>query len=451
MNKTIAALATPSGISGLAVIRVSGEEAIEIVDKIFVGKKKLSDSKSHTIKYGKIISGEKSIDSVTVSIFKKPNSYTGEDVIEISCHGGFFTVRSILDLLYSTGASPAGPGEFTERAFINGKIDLLQVEAIADIIHSQSKVSSEISVRQNEGHFSERLNSFIDSLIDIASKLELENDFADEGVELISIQETAEKIKETIDFCSELIADRKSSEILRSGYFVAVVGYPNAGKSSLFNAVLKKSRAIISSEKGTTRDYLEESLIFNDLAVKLIDTAGIRESDSAIEIEGIKLSHQVIESANMLLVLNDISEGKNHSEPLYEELKKKYPDKEVTCIQNKIDLIPAGILNSDTDKSLSVSSKTGTGIEAVKEFIYKKASESTDATANVLINQRHTNGLSEARYFLKNALNEISNESGAEIVAFELRSAIKKMEELTGKRYNEDVINHIFSGFCIGK
>jgi tRNA modification GTPase len=448
MEKTIAALATPSGISGLAVIRLSGDKSIEIIDKIFSGKDKIANSKSHTIRFGKIQSENTIIDSVTISIFKAPNSYTGEDVIEISCHGGLFTVRSILDLLYKSGAEQAEPGEFTRRAFVNGKMDLLQVEAVADIIHSQSAISTEISVKQNEGIFSERLNSFIKQLLEVASKLELENDFADEDVEFTTGDEIKSKIEKVISFCSELSEDYRASEILRSGYHVAIVGYPNAGKSSLFNRLLKKDRAIISEEKGTTRDYLEEPILINNIPVRLFDTAGIREAESSIEIEGIKLSYKMIDSANMILVLNDISESENHSISLFSTLQEKYPSKEIIYVQNKIDLEDIYHTN---DEYVYISTNKGSGIETVRNIIYSNASESIEPGRNVLINQRHAGHLNQAIQYLDNAVNEIDIQTGSEIVSFEIRSAIGEMEKLTGERYSEDVLNTIFSGFCIGK
>ena len=305
MADTIVALATLPGISGIAVIRLSGDDAIDIASSCFKGKIDLRNSPTHRIYYGKIVNNSECIDDVTLSIFRKPNSYTGEDVVEISCHGGMIIYNEIIKKLIHNGARLAQPGEYTKRAFINGKMDLLQAEAVADLINSVSYISEQTSARQLFGEFTKQISKFRKDLIDIASLLEIELDFTDEDVEFVSKTKVKNKVIEIINFAQILIDSYKTAQILRSGYFVAIVGYPNSGKSTLFNTLLKKNRAIVSEIQGTTRDYLEEFIYLNDIPIKLIDTAGIRQTTDIIEIEGIKFVESLLEQSNLILVLND--------------------------------------------------------------------------------------------------------------------------------------------------
>lgn len=445
MNKTIAALATPPGIGGISVIRISGDNAILIADKIFYGNMPLNDCKSHTIHYGKIKENNNIIDTVTASIFLEPNSYTGENTIEISCHGGMLISNIILDLLFNYGATPAEPGEFTKRAFLNGKIDLTQVEAVADIIHSATIPGATIAARQLTGSFTLKLKELRTKLLDISGLLELELDFAEEDLEFADRSAIINRINATISYCQKLIDSYKSSEILRSGFFVAIAGYPNSGKSSLFNALLGRHRAIVSEIPGTTRDYLEDSIMINDIKITISDTAGLREnSTDRIEIEGIKMVESVLQEANMIIILNDITLGLNHSDALFNELKSKYPDKIIELFQNKTDL-------TRFNDTTFLSAKFGTGIESLKENIYNIAKLSTERVQDVLINSRHSALLQAANSALKNAIELISSNEDNTVISIEIRKATKILGELTGESWNEEVLAHIFSRFCIGK
>jgi tRNA modification GTPase len=444
MEKTIAALATPPGVSGLAVIRISGDEAIKILNNIFQ-KNYTSKIEDHKIYYGKIYDDLEVVDQVTIAFFQKPNSYTGEDVIEISCHGGIFVVDRILKHIYSLGAVYPKPGEFTLRAFKNGKMDLTQVEAVGNLINAESPAGAKTAARQLEGSFRKKIKNYKNILLNTASKFELGFDFNEEDIEIISKFEILQNCKEVLQFCESLAGDYKASEILRSGYFIALTGKPNAGKSELFNALLNRRRAIVSSIEGTTRDYLEEKLILNDITVRLFDTAGIRETADEIEIEGLKMSRSIIEQSDMIILINDITKGFDNSEGILTTLIQNYPEKEIILLHNKADLL------KNIKDPHSVSAKTGDGVEELKEIIYKTAKQSTERISDILINQRHAELLNKSAGYIKNAIQGVKDEVDDTIIAFELRKAIGKLEEITGERYSEDILNTIFDGFCIGK
>lgn len=442
MNNTIVALATAPGISGLAVVRVSGEDAISICDKLFKGKTNLSDAKSHTIHYGKLIRKDSSIiDTVTCSVFKSPNSYTGEDTIEIGCHGGYIVANEIIRELINSGAVTPLPGEFTKRAFLNGKLDLTQVEAVADIIHSVSVPGSALSARQLEGNFRDKLKQFRKSLLQIAGLLELELDFSEEDLELVPKEEISKKIADAISFCKELISSFTGSNILRSGFQIAVVGYPNSGKSTLFNTLAGKNRAIVSEIAGTTRDYIEEFIYINNIPFKLVDTAGLRESDDIIEIKGIELVESVLQKSDLILVLNDASQGEENSQELYNKIKNQYAN--VILVQNKVDLV--------NEKIEGISAKNNIGIDSLKSQFYNYAENSINRVNDALINERQKSLLEQIVSNLNNASESLNNDMENEIIAIDLRSAIKIIGEITGEAWNEEVLDAIFSGFCIGK
>lgn len=447
MPKTIVALSTPPGVAGIAVLRLSGENAFSISDAIFSGKVKISDAKSHTIHYGQIIHNERLIDTVTIAVFRSPNSYTGEDVAEISCHGGMIVAGEIIDACIECGAELAEAGEFTKRAFLNGKMDLSQVEAVADIIHSVSKKASQTAARQLVGNFKHRLDVIMENLKNIAGLLELELDFADEEIELIEKAKIKEKIKEVAEFCRNLHSSHKTAEILRNGYYVGIAGFPNSGKSTLFNTLLQKHRAIVSPIPGTTRDYIEESLFINDIHIRLVDTAGIRQSDDVIEVEGVQLVEQVLNQSDMVLVLNDITKGIEHSDELVKGIKEKYENREVLVVHNKIDLY-----QGDIPQGLElISAKGNIGIENLKDIIAKKAAFSFSTENDILVNSRQATLLRNAELSLSKAIEAIDSSYDNTIIAIDIRDAARSLGEISGRNWNEDVLNQIFSKFCIGK
>ncbi len=443
-EEPIVALSTPPGVSGIAVIRVSGEKSIGIVNHVFDGKN-LEKQKSHTLHYGTIRDSDRIIDTVVVSLFNAPNSYTGEDVAEISCHGGPFVYEKIIELIASNGARNAEPGEFSKRAFINGKLDLAQAEAVADLIHSSSYAGALTSARQLEGGFTWRLNNFNESLKETAGLLELELDFSQEDIELIKKETLVSKIIEVINYCRELYSSYKSAEILRSGYFIAIAGYPNSGKSTLFNTLLRRNRAIVSEIPGTTRDYLEERILLDGITVHLTDTAGLREAEDVIEVEGIKMVESVLNQSNMILVLNDASISLDYSDHLYEELSGNFSETQIHLVHNKCDLIDF------SGEDLFISAKTGYGIDKIKTLITDDAQKNSSRINDILVNQRHYNLLREAEKSLVAALDSIHAGMENELIAIDIRNAIHLFGDLTGVNWNEEILNTIFKGFCIGK
>lgn len=451
--RTIAALATPPGVSGIAVIRVSGASTFEVVDKIFRGKSQISQMKSHTIHYGNIIDNfnDNIIDSVVVSIFKSPNSYTGEDTIEISCHGGKITPNLILDLLYKNGITPAEPGEFTKIAFLNGKLDLIQAEGVADIIHSISVPSAQTAARQMFGGFSQSISNLRDKLIKISSLLEIDLDFLDDNISFSDYSYALTEIDSTINFCQNLIGQFKADNILRTGFHIAIVGYPNSGKSTLFNTLLNKDRAIVSNIPGTTRDYIEDYIYINQIPIKLIDTAGLRDTDDIIELDGIKLAESVIEQADLILLINDISLGKDHSSTLYNELNSKFNNIPIKIIQNKIDTtVINNVIEADKDNYIFISAKNTVGIEDLSKLIIDEYKLSINDSQNILINDRH-------RALLNNVIEELLlakqslNNNSSELATINIRNAANLFGQITGENFSEEVLNSIFSKFCIGK
>jgi len=453
LSKTITALATPPGIGGLAIVRLSGDEAISIADKCFSGSARLVDAKPNTIHFGKFIFNNKIIDTVTASVFHSPKSYTGENTVEFGCHGGMLVSGEIINALLQSGAVLATAGEFTKRAFLNGKMDLTQVEAVESIIHSVSVPGAMTSARQLAGEFSQRVALLRKKLLDAAGLLELELDFADEDIELIPKQKILESINETQQFCTQLCESFRSAEILRSGYFVAIAGYPNSGKSTLFNTLLDRRRAIVSEIPGTTRDFLEETLLINGIAVKIIDTAGLRDTTDLIEIEGIKFGESVLEQSNLILVLNDVSLSPSNSNKLVAELNKKFPGRTIILLQNKIDKIGSAtdFSNNSGFTEIQISAKHKSGIDELKEIIYNLALQSTERVSDVLINQRHFALLSKAAEELSSARTALESGMENEVIAIDVRSAIRTLGEIIGETFNEDILNNIFSNFCIGK
>ena len=455
-NCTIAAISTPLGEGGIAVIRISGEKTFGIIENIFFQdkqkKKKIdvSEFKSHTIHFGYIFDNGSIIDEVLISIFKEPNSYTGEDVIEISTHGGVYISQKILSLILKRGAVHAEPGEFTKRAFLNGKIDLAQAEAIADLIRSKTESAHSSSIKQLEGSLSEFVHKTRQDIINIVSLVELELDFAEEGLEFIKKEEIKTKIIGLNERLKKIISSYITGKVIREGVNLVIAGKPNSGKSSLFNYLLKTNRAIVSSTAGTTRDYIEENLIINGILFNLIDTAGLRHSSDDIESEGIKRSHAKIKEADLMLYLIDSSQSPEEFNKDTDEFKKSGNIEKTILVFSKTDLsksepsfsgINISLLKDDTIEKLK-SEMTG-------KILSNKIKISSDDI--ILTNLRHRICLENVVLSLHEAVKTIEDGMSGEFISVDLRNSLKYLGEITGEVTNDEILNNIFRNFCIGK
>ncbi len=445
---TIAAVATPSGVGAISVIRVSGPETISIVDKVFTGKKCLSESASHTIHYGKIKDdADNLVDDVLVSVFKAPNSYTGEDSVEISSHGSPFITKRIVEILVNSGVRIAEPGEFTKRAYLNNRLDLAQAEAVLDIINSRTEASLLGARNQLDGLLSSKVQDLRKKLLDSASFVELELDFAEEDIELIKYSELTNKIEEIISEIGKLINTYNFGRIVRDGVNVALVGKPNVGKSSLLNYILKESRAIVSPIPGTTRDVIREEVSIDGILFRLYDTAGIRLSDDEIEKEGVLRSRNVVKNADIVILIEDIFQ--NGSDELFNEITSFAKSGKVLKVINKIDLKR----NITKTGDIYISALTGEGIESLFNKLKEASignSSYTEKSA-LVSNLRHYNCLRKAKENLENSLKTINNKLSGEFIAVDIRNAVLSLGEIIGEVSSEDVLNNIFSKFCIGK
>lgn len=445
---TIVALATPSGVGAISVIRVSGPNSISVVDSVFKGKLKLVSAKSHTIHYGEIVNTDgKLIDDVLISIFKSPNSYTGEDSVEISTHGNPFITQQIVELLANKDIRLAEPGEFTKRAYLNGKMDLAQAEAVADVISSRTEASLRGARNQLDGQLSQKVNELRTMLINASSFIELELDFAEEDLEFIGHDEILQRIDVIVKEINKLLDTYSFGRILKDGINVALVGKPNVGKSSLLNYVLKESRAIVSSIPGTTRDVIREDVSIDGILFRLYDTAGIRVSEDEIEKEGVIRSREVVRLSDVVVLLNDTEQ--DFSEDVLNELKTLTNPDKIILVLNKIDLGNKNNIKSD----ISISAKTGEGIN--KFFIELKTkafgnSNYSEKTA-IVSNTRHYNCLKNAKESLLNAKESVNNKLSGEFIAVDLRNAENNLGEIIGQITSDDILNNIFMKFCIGK
>lgn len=444
---TIIALATPAGISAVAVVRISGKDSISIADSFFSGKARLEESQTHTIHYGKIQLENETIDDVLAFIFRSPNSYTGEDSIEISTHGNPLIVQKIIEVAVKKGARIAEPGEFTKRAFLNGRIDLSQAEAVADIINSRTEASLRGARNQLDGLLSGKVNSLKESLVEIASLLELELDFAEEGLEFISLKEIKGKIENIISEIDQLLKTYSFGKVLRDGVQVAIAGRPNVGKSSLLNYLLKDARAIVSNIPGTTRDIIKDEFYFNGILFHLYDTAGIRFTHDVIEKEGVDRSKNAVANADIVLLVEDVTE--EVTEELYTELELLTGKERIIRILNKIDLIKPEIKNGE----IGISALKGSGIDDLLLEMYKKAIGTTTFSEHSIIvsNIRHFNSLQKAKDSLTKSVDSLIASLSNEFISFEIRNGVAALSEIIGEVTSDDILNNIFSKFCIGK
>ena len=460
-QETIVALATPSGAGAIAIIRLSGAAAVTIAADVFqsVSGKDITKQKTHTIHLGHIADNGKVYDQVLLSIFKGPNSYTGENVIEISCHGSTFIQQQIIQLLLRRGAKMAQAGEFTLRAFLNGKLDLSQAEAVADLIASDNEASHQIAMQQMRGGFSNEIAKLREELLNFASLIELELDFAEEDVEFADRTQFHDLL-ERIEFVLKRLIDSFAvGNVIKNGIPVAIVGEPNVGKSTLLNALLNEERAIVSDIAGTTRDTIEDELVINGIGFRFIDTAGIRETKDVVESIGIQKTFEKIEQAQVVMFLVDSTELTMESlERLkveVEKIKNKYPQKALLTIFNKKDKLEESLLQnleSQIENSIFISAKQKVGIEELKNELMSFVN--TGALRNnetIVTNTRHYDSLLKALEEIQKVKWGLDSGISSDLMAIDIRSALYFFGEITGEVTNDELLGNIFANFCIGK
>lgn len=460
-NDTIVALATPSGSGAIAVIRLSGKEAITIADQQFVSvtaKKTLKNQPTHTIHLGHVVDGKRVIDEVLVSVFKNPNSYTGEHVVEISCHGSSYIQQEIIQLFLRKGCRMATAGEFTLRAFLNGKLDLSQAEAVADLISSDNEASHQIAMQQMRGGFSSEIARLREELLNFASLIELELDFAEEDVEFADRTQFKELIERIRFVLKRLIDSFAVGNVIKNGIPIAIVGEPNVGKSTLLNAILNEDRAIVSEIAGTTRDTIEDEISIGGIGFRFIDTAGIRETKDIVESIGIKKTFEKIEQSQVTIYLFDAEKNIANLEDVrieIEKIRNKYPQKPLLVIANKIDRLDdtqLAKINTTIADVLLLSAKTGFGVEQLTNSLLNLIN--TGALRNnetIVTNTRHYDALLKALEEIQKVKHGLETGLSGDLLAIDIRQALYHFGEITGEITNDDLLGNIFANFCIGK
>ena len=461
-NDTIIALATPSGVGAISVIRLSGGKSIEIVDAFFKSvksKKSLIDQKTHTIHLGHIIQNDIILDEVLVSIFKNPKSYTGENVVEISCHGSVFIQQEIIQLFLQNGCRMADNGEFTMRAFLNEKMDLSQAEAVADVIASNSAASHQMAIQQMRGGITNELKELRAQLLDFAALIELELDFSGEDVEFADRTKFKELVTQITFVLKRLIDSFAFGNAMKNGIPVAIIGEPNVGKSTLLNTLLNEEKAIVSDIAGTTRDAIEDEMIIDGVAFRFIDTAGIRETEDVVESIGIKKAYEKAENAQLIIFLidsNKFSYAKGDFLEEIETIKERFPNKRLLVIANKIDTLSchdSSILQSEIDNLILLSAKQKTGINELKAELTSLVN--TGALSNnetIVTNSRHFEALNNALTAITSVQQGIDLEISTDLFSIDIRECLRHLGNITGEYdVDKDILGHIFGNFCIGK
>ncbi|HET7118430.1 MAG TPA: tRNA uridine-5-carboxymethylaminomethyl(34) synthesis GTPase MnmE [Hanamia sp.] len=449
-NDTIAAIATPPGIGAIGVLRVSGDKTFDIVQKLFPSKN-LKVQPANTLHVGYLKEGDNVLDEVVVSLFKKPASYTGEDIIEISCHGSPYVQQQVLDALIRSGARLAKAGEFTQRAFLNKKLDLTQAESVADLIVSNTKASQNAALKNMRGGFSNVLSGLREELIKFSSLIELELDFSEEDVEFADRHKFSLLIKNIDETVNKLLESFKLGNVIKNGVSVAIVGKPNAGKSTLLNTLLNENRAIVSEIAGTTRDTIEEVININGILFRLIDTAGIREhSADVIENMGVIKSKEKIKLADIVLYLFDINEMR--AEKLSDNISFiKEQNSNILVVANKADLFEKE-WHCQFINEIFISAKEQTGIEELKNTLFAMAGGAGISNENIVVtNARHYAALAEVSKSLKEIKSGLAKKISGDLLSIDINRCLHFIGEITGEVTNEDRLDYIFSKFCIGK
>lgn len=459
-DDTIVALSTPAGIGAMGVIRLSGPQAIALAGKLFTGLD-IASAPSHTLHFGIIHDGDEVVDEAVAGLFRAPRSYTTQDVVEISCHGSPYIIQRILQLLIKYGARPAQPGEFTMRAFFNGRLDLSQAEAVSDLIAAETAAAHHIAINQMRGGYSNELKVLREKLLNFASLLELELDFSEEDVEFANRMQLIELLDEMEDKLKRLSESFRLGNVLKNGVSTVIAGKPNAGKSTLLNTLLNEERAIVSEIAGTTRDTLEEIMNISGIAFRLTDTAGIREASDIIEKKGVERTMQKIKQAAIIIYLFDMTEMDEdikHWSTFLGDAKvvsSQWSEKNsylgIVPVANKMDLSDKK-LKMNIPGILYISAKSGEGIEALKAKLYEIAMSSAEPQQNIVLsNIRHLEALQSTLSSIDNARAGIINKISGELVASDIRSALNHLGEITGEVTTDDLLGNIFGKFCIGK
>lgn len=446
MEDTIAAISTALGVGAISIIRVSGPESVNIVNKIF--DKDLTTAKSHTIHYGHIIDQNKIIDEVLISIMLAPKTFTKEDIIEINCHGGISTTNKVLELLLTNGARLAEPGEFTKRAFLNGRIDLTEAEGVMNLIEAKSDISRQLSINQLTGSVSNLIEDLRSDLVSIISNIEVNIDYPEyDDIEVLTNEKITPSIKKLLSKITNILNKSTDGKIIKDGINIGIIGRPNVGKSSLLNALLEEKKAIVTDIEGTTRDIVEGRFILNGIVCNIIDTAGIRKTDNLVEQIGVAKSYEIIDSSDLVIYLL------NNNEPLTKEdqdLLDKIKSKKHIIVINKIDLSTNLVINDSS--VIKMSLKNNIGLDELKQSIIKlfNLEEITTNDPTYLTSARSIALLKQAKSTIEESLNKISTYP-IDIVELDLKEAWSLLGEIIGKTYKEELIDEMFSRFCLGK
>ena len=460
-NDSIIALATPSGIGAISVIRISGEDAINIVSKKFnsISGKELKNQKTHTIHLGHIIENNRIIDEVLVSVFKNPSSYTGENVVEISCHGSSYIQQEIIQLFLKNGCRMADNGEFTMRAFLNGKMDLSQAEAVADVIASNSSASHQLAIQQMRGGITNELKDLRAKLLDFAALIELELDFSGEDVEFADRTKFKELVATISSVLKKLIDSFSFGNAMKNGIPVAIIGEPNVGKSTLLNSLFNEEKAIVSEIAGTTRDAIEDELIIEGVAFRFIDTAGIRQTNDIVESIGIRKTFEKAENAQLLIFLIDSNKFVGSKSTFLEEIetiKNRFPNKRLLLIANKIDSLPEKQrkeITTSVKDILLLSAKEKIGITTLLEELTSLVNRGALSNNEIIVtNSRHFEALNNALNAINSVQEGIDLKISTDLFSIDIRECLRHLGNITGEYdLDKDILGHIFSNFCIGK
>jgi len=465
---TIAAIATPPGQGAIAVIRLSGEKSFEICEKVFRpadSSAPLAERGANTVHYGRIHDNGEIVDEVLLALFRSPRSYTGEDVAEISCHGSVYLQQKILKLLLDNGAVLAKPGEFTKRAFLNGKMDLSQAEAVADLIASESAAFHKVALRQMRGGFSEEIRTLRQRLLDFISLVELELDFSEEDVEFANRNDLQSLLASISGVLESLTGSFAFGNVLKNGIPVVIAGKPNVGKSTLLNALLREEKALVSEIPGTTRDSIEDVIHLEGVSFRFIDTAGLRETTDTVEVMGIRRTMEKVKQASIILLMVEATDTREHINHLIDGLLSKsgFADKKMVLLLNKADLLPDNGQKISYQKSdfpplreqdhiIGISAKTNTGLDRLRSLLVSIIQQEKPGENDIIVtNMRHYQALKNAHEAALRALSGLKNQLPGDLLAMDIREVLHYLGEITGEITTDEILGNIFKNFCIGK